>query len=229
MEIFRRAITETPLQIDLTGSGVEQIGAPHHMGDALGFVVYDHGELIGPKAVGAPQNKITTLCFEIFYVGPLEAVREGDRFLVDAQAISAGGLTVQAGATDSWVGSVADFFPSAGAGEGEALIEKRVQGRTIGLVARALVKHRAVPRETKGFEGEQDLPVGARDASGRVDILDPEQPFSVVGEGVEIARYGRDERAEVERTRRGRGKSANVGAGKGMVGAHRLELWTSCL
>ena len=50
--------SEDVLQEDLPRCGIQQVGAAHHMGDALERVVHDHGQLVGEKAVLAQEHEI---------------------------------------------------------------------------------------------------------------------------------------------------------------------------
>lgn len=53
VQITQRAVAEAALEVDLAGSGIEEIRAADDMGDALGFVIDDNGELVGRKTIGA--------------------------------------------------------------------------------------------------------------------------------------------------------------------------------
>lgn len=136
---------------------------------------------------------------------------------------------MEALAAGAGVGLVADFFASAGAGEGEGAGEEGIERGAVVGGAGALVEDRAIPGEAEGFERGEDGVGGAGDAAGGIDVFHAEEPLAVVGAGVEVTGNGGDEGAEVERARRRWGETADVRGGSGMVGAHRLELWTSCL
>lgn len=88
-----------------------------------------------------------------------------------------------------------------------------------------------MPVEAESFEGAENGIGGARYATRGVDVFHADEPLALVRLGIEVAGDGGDERAEMEGTR-GRWREAayilRLGE-KGMVGAHRLELWTSCL
>jgi hypothetical protein len=53
VEVGGFAIAEAALEVDLAGSGVQEVGAADDVGDALGFVVDYDGELVGVEAVGS--------------------------------------------------------------------------------------------------------------------------------------------------------------------------------
>src|SRR3546814_9756934 len=60
--VMRRRQAEPVLQEHLSCGGVEQVRAAHDFGDALRGIVDDHGQLVGPGAVRAPQHEIADLC-----------------------------------------------------------------------------------------------------------------------------------------------------------------------
>jgi len=68
------------LQQDLAGRVVGQVFAPHHMGDALRGVVDDHGQLVGPQAIGTQQHKVAYAARHVLLlrsqapVGPVQAI-----------------------------------------------------------------------------------------------------------------------------------------------------------
>lgn len=161
----------------------------------------------------------------------MEAVFEGDAFRIDAQAVGAGRLAMQTFAASAWIGGVTDFFSGAGAGEGVALGDELVERGLVGGASLALVENRAVPVEAESFEGTEYGIGGAGDTAGRVDVFHADEPLALVGVGIEVTGDGGNEGAEVEGTRGGGRETAYVLGlrEKGMVGAHRLELWTSCL
>lgn len=67
--------------------------------------------------------------------------------------------------------------------------------------------------QIEGFQRPEDRICGARLLSGRIDVLDPEQPLAVVLPGMDKARGGREQRSQMQGARRGRGESTDVGAG----------------
>ena len=53
VQITQLAVAEAALEMNLAGSGIEKVRAADYMGDALGFVINDDRELVGPKTVAA--------------------------------------------------------------------------------------------------------------------------------------------------------------------------------
>lgn len=53
MQITESAVAEAALEVDLARGGIEKVRAADDVSDALGFVIDDDGELVGPKSVGA--------------------------------------------------------------------------------------------------------------------------------------------------------------------------------
>jgi len=58
------------LQRNLARRVVSQVFATHDVADALVSVVDDHGQLIGPEAVGAPQHEVAHGLRDVLLLGP---------------------------------------------------------------------------------------------------------------------------------------------------------------
>ena len=69
--------TERLDELDLTRRVVEQVGAAHHVGDALMNVVDDGGELIGPEAVRTFEHEVADFVFNVLCEVAAKAVGEG--------------------------------------------------------------------------------------------------------------------------------------------------------
>ena len=87
MRIRRMLEAEKRLQIHLLGRGAKQVDAAYDGGHALLGVVDHHGELIGERAIRAPDEKISAIACKILLVAALDAVDERDRFVRDEQAL----------------------------------------------------------------------------------------------------------------------------------------------
>ena len=61
MQVSRLGQIQRLLQHYLARGIVSQIRSAHHMTDALRRVVYHHGQLIGPKAIGSTKHKVADL------------------------------------------------------------------------------------------------------------------------------------------------------------------------
>src|SRR3546814_8808190 len=77
--VMRRRQAEPVLQEHLSCGGVEQVRAAHDFGDALRGIVDDHGQLVGPGAVRAPQHEIADLCGNVLLHRAVHPVIEADR------------------------------------------------------------------------------------------------------------------------------------------------------
>ena len=64
VQVARRRVAEQALQVDLPRRRIEQVGAAHHVGDALLGVVDHHRELVGELPVGAIQHEVADVALE---------------------------------------------------------------------------------------------------------------------------------------------------------------------
>lgn len=78
MEICGRGETKVPLEEDLAGGGIEQIGATNDVVYPLQKIVDDDGQLVGPDAIGSTEYEVAAVGFEIGRDLALETVREDD-------------------------------------------------------------------------------------------------------------------------------------------------------
>ena len=76
VRVGRRRHTETLLQPDLPRRRIEQIDTAHDRIDALRRVIDDDGQLVGVLTVGAQEDKVTDLTFEILAMFALNKVDE---------------------------------------------------------------------------------------------------------------------------------------------------------
>ena len=86
MAILRVGQAKLLLQPQLPGGGVQQIAAPHHLGDPLKGVVHHHRQLIGVHPVRAAEDKVPALRRQVLGTVPLELIPEGDCLLRDLNA-----------------------------------------------------------------------------------------------------------------------------------------------
>src|SRR5258708_18665209 len=86
MQIGRRGQTQCSLQINLPRRGSEQIGAAHHMRDALRVVVNRTSEVVGINPIGAKEHEVADLALEILAHASLQEIHEFDRRIVGAHA-----------------------------------------------------------------------------------------------------------------------------------------------
>ena len=78
VEKRRRRQAQALIEPELPGGGVQQIPPPHHLGDPHVPVVAHHRQLVGIHPVGAAEDEVPAVPEQVFPIGPLEAVGEGD-------------------------------------------------------------------------------------------------------------------------------------------------------
>ena len=175
MAVVRRVKAQQVLEVDLPGSGGQQVAAPGYLGDAHQGIVHHHGQLVGVYSVGAAQNKVPAVPGQIFAVNALKPVDKSDLFIGDTDAygrmarLGAHSLLLRAqipaGARvdDLAVGAVGgvrrvELTPSAEAGIEQPLLFQLFQRHAVDLAALALIKFRAagasalVPVQTQPAE-----------------------------------------------------------------------------
>ncbi len=86
---------EQTLQHDLPCCGVDEIGAPDDLRDALICIVDHHGQLIGMEAIGTTQYEISDLTSDSLGNAAVMFVDERDRPVVRADAPCARGASVR--------------------------------------------------------------------------------------------------------------------------------------
>ena len=162
MAILRVGQAQLALQPQLPGGGVQQVAAPHHLGDALKGVVYHHRQLIGVYPVGAAEDKVPALRRQVLGIVPLNLVPEGDRLLRHLNAPGGGALgrerlplcrgemAAAARVQHHPVrpvggGGGQPLGPGAEAGIDQPLVLQGAKGGGIGLGAPALIDGLAVP------------------------------------------------------------------------------------
>ena len=89
---------------NLTCGRAQQIGATHHIADALGSVIHHHRQLIGVQAIGATQYEVTHLLRWRLLLRSENAVVEIDYLALQSQASCAcRSARWQAIAAGAWV------------------------------------------------------------------------------------------------------------------------------
>ena len=91
MGVTRRGVTQHLLQINLPRCRIQQVGAAHHIGDALCRVVHHGCQLIGVVAVGPFHHEIADLAFQTVHNLALDDVLEFDAGVVGDHAIGTRG------------------------------------------------------------------------------------------------------------------------------------------
>ena len=217
MRVTRRGKAKRALQQDLPRGRIEQVGAAHHVGDALRGVVDHHRELVGPVAVGTLEHEVADLFADVLAHAPLDRIVEaecgGGRHAQPEGRRGAHGAGNALAMDAAVVGEVA---AAAVAGKSGARCEQAVECGLIDVATFALAQHRAVGMQSERRQRAQLLPGGARDLTRRVEVLDPHQPFATGAPRQQPAAECRQQRTEMQRPgRRGREAAAITGAGRG--------------
>ena len=96
---------EDLLQIKLAGRRIEQVGAAHHIGDALPGVIQHHGQLIGNQAVAAANDEIADLAAQMLAELALHTIDEDVFTIGYAQADGSILEAATGGAAEAGVGA----------------------------------------------------------------------------------------------------------------------------
>ncbi len=211
---------EDLLQIKLAGRRIEQVGAAHHIGDALPGVIQHHGQLIGNQAVAAANDEIADLAAQMLAELALHTIDEDVFTIGYAQADGSILEAATGGAAEAGVGARVAFelLARAGARIRQAFIQQPFDGVPIRSVTFALAQHVAVPFEAVALQRLDDSPLGAGHLPWRIDVFHAQQPKAADRTGVEIGSEGRDQRAEVQVAAGGRCKATDVACGLGRGG-----------
>jgi len=214
---------QAPREPDLARRRVQQVGATDDRVHSLRRVIHHYGKLVGELSVGSQQDEIADGGGHILPLRSLHAIVENDLLVWREHAPGACVAPVrQAGTAGARVyrGTIdphcrcagGNLAPRAGAGVDVAVVAQLAQRGAIGITASALVEDLAIPLEGESGERAQDGVGGTGSGSLPVDVLDAQQPVASARTRIEIAADGRDERAEVQRARRRRGKAATAGS-----------------
>ncbi|MCY1381707.1 hypothetical protein D9M69_696460 [compost metagenome] len=76
MQVTRLAEAQQFLEVELARGRVQQVGAAHHLVDALPGVVQDHRQLIGVEAVAPANDEVAHFAAQVLAVLALHAVDE---------------------------------------------------------------------------------------------------------------------------------------------------------
>ena len=211
MHVCEQRQTEGLLQQDLPRRARKQVGAPDYVQNALLGVVDDDGELVCEQAIAAPQYEIPDAPGDVGDLQALEAVHElyvpvrhaepqgcfCRRTTARRQALRRmEQLVARVGAQVFRQGG--QRRPGAGAVPELAICCKAVERGAIGIEPRALPQHRAIPVQSESVQRGEDVVRGAGLLAGRIEVLDPEQPFALARTGFKPARARRDQRSEVQ-------------------------------
>ena len=87
MQVLRGGQAQGALQQHLAGRIVGEVGAAHHMGDALQAVIDDHGQLIGPQAIGPAQHEVADAVDHVLLLGAHAAVLPAQHGVVAGKVV----------------------------------------------------------------------------------------------------------------------------------------------
>ena len=169
--------------------------------------------------VGAPQNEVSDRVVDPLLLLSLDSVFEDERACRGAEALGPCAPTErETGAAGAGVNRPLESG-SAGSGNlgaaapariGQTPSLKGVESISVGICSAALVDHAFVPLEPECAQGAKDQIGRPRDLARAVEVFHADQPDASVGARVRIAGHGREERAEMEWTRRGRRETASI-------------------
>jgi hypothetical protein len=74
VRVLRCIQAKRVLNTYLAECGIQQVGTPDDVRDALFGIIQDDGQLIGGQAVGPPDNEISAPISHVFSDAPLDAV-----------------------------------------------------------------------------------------------------------------------------------------------------------
>ena len=182
MSVAGFGLSQQPLQINLAGRVIQEIGAANDVRDALRGIIHGHREHVGVDPIAALQDKITDRFRDILSIRALDPVGELHLFGIDSHADGCRRLlpqlagTASAGITQLILERRVQLRAAAGAGEGALLCAQGTQGFFITLGVRVLAGDCAVPFEAKLLQGAQNSVRRPGDLAGTIEILDPQQP-----------------------------------------------------
>jgi len=213
---------EQPLQMDLSWRRRQQVRAAHDVRHLLRRVVDDDGELVREEAIRAPHDEVADVAREVLRLRSLQPVDEFDarragthapralpaarRGRRDPGAARAGIHALAAGSDRRGL----EVAARARARVREVRGDERVEGGGIERSAHRLALERTVEGEAVARERGDDVRLAVAPRARHVDVLDAEQPFAAVRARVGETREGRDQRAEMQRSRGGGREAAAV-------------------
>jgi len=184
-----RRESQGALQVDLPWRGVEQIGAPDNMRDALCGVVDDHRQGVRDDAVAALHDEVADRGADILAEAALNQVRKVDVARIHPQTRAGGSRLGGAFAARARVMILVGELPAAAAAREQQLRSIELRKRLgIQRLALRLTNHRTVPFEAECGERGTDAIRRTRDFARPVEILDSDDPPSAVRARIEIAR-----------------------------------------
>src|SRR6202030_2671405 len=126
------------LQGELPGRAVQKVPAAHHIGHALQRIVHHHRQLVGERAVAAPDDDIPALA-QREAADPLRPILEGHDAVFDPAARRGGSAAPGAVAARPRITALGALAARATALEGEAELGESLLRARVVFCAGALV------------------------------------------------------------------------------------------
>jgi len=189
------------LQQDLPRGAEQQIGAAHHVSDVVRGIVDNYGKLVRKNSILTFDYDIAKLrCAEaavpLYCIvkkhhdigGYLKTRRSGD---------SRACWSIAARSRITGVIVVRPLAARATALEGMTGRLELFQGCNVYVVALALIYDITVPVQAEAFQGAENSLCATGYNTGRVEVLDADQPATTVVSRIEIASDGSQKRAQM--------------------------------
>ena len=208
------------LQIYLARSGVEQIGAAHHIGDPLCGIIHYYRKLVGEQSIGTLHDEIADFSFEVLGDAALQRIVEFNNsifilsFVIPACAGMTGYIKIGAHPPSSSLASGRNAIAtSAGIYLSIYAMQRRIRdllacaatrvhrtssfqskkGFLVGGSALALVNDVFIPVQAVSFQRAENFIGSTLDGARGVEVFDAHQPLALMMFGIEIAADGGDE------------------------------------
>ena len=189
------------MQQDLPRSAEQQIGAAHDVSDALRGIVDNYGELVRENSVLTFNYYIAKLrraeaTVSLYYIvkkhhdigGYLKTRRSGD---------SRACWSIAACSRITGVIVVRPLAARATTLEGMTRRLELFQGCDVYVVTLALIYDITVPVQAEAFQSAENSVCATGYNTGRVEVLDADQPATTVVSRIEIASDGSQKRAQM--------------------------------
>jgi len=166
---------------------------PNNLRDSLVMVIGNDGQLVSDKAVAPLDNEVSGLGLEPLALFALQQIDETDRLVIRANpdryirgavAIAARPRIDCPQRATPGTGKVA---ARAGARVGLSSVQQALYKLFVALFELALKANRTIPFKAIGFQSVDDASVGPGLFTGWIDILDTQQPFTLVNARLQIA------------------------------------------
>lgn len=196
--------------------GIHQVKAAYHLCNPLQMVVNNDSQLVCDQAIFSQNDEITGVTLQSVRLLALNQVDKSNLGVIAtdpqgrfcrARAISAG-AGVDGARSTSW--DVHEVTARTTALVGRAGGQQLLNCYFVLCPRRALVVNSAIPVKSIGLQGGQNVLGRAWLLSGRVYVLNSNQPTALLRARLQVARCRGNERAEMQWARRRGCKSPDV-------------------